>query len=189
MKKNTLTEAELKKIPKDALVVMYLSLAEQMEQLQVKIDALQENMNVLIQQRYGRKTEQSSQITGQLAINSLGEIVEILNEAEQLTDDGLPEEPTADKVLPASKKRKGKKAEDISKLEESTPTKHIIPEYILNQMFPNGYKELPPVETVHVEYQRARYLKHRDIICVYAGKDANGDDVIVKAAICGAGRS
>ena len=38
MKKNTLTEAELKKIPKDALVVMYLSLAEQMEQLQVKID-------------------------------------------------------------------------------------------------------------------------------------------------------
>lgn len=80
-------------------------------------------------------------------------------------------------MLPASKERKGKKAEDISKLEESTPTKHIIPEYILNQMFPNGYKELPPVETVHVEYQRARYLKHRDIICVYAGKDANGDDV------------
>lgn len=181
MKKNTLTEAELKKIPKDALVVMYLSLAEQMEQLQVKIDALQENMNVLVQQRFGRKTEQTSQITGQLAINSLGEIVEILNEAEQLTEDGLPEEPTADKVLPASKKRKGKKAEDISKLEESTPTKHIIPEYLLNQMFPNGYKELPPVETVHVEYQRARYLKHRDIICVYAGKDANGDDVIVKA--------
>ena len=138
-------------------------------------------MNVLVQQRFGRKTEQISQITGQLAINSLGEIVEILNEAEQLTEDGLPEEPTADKVLPASKKRKGKKAEDISKLEESTPTKHIIPEYILNQMSPNGYKELPPVETVHVEYQRARYLKHRDIICVYAGKDANGDDVIVKA--------
>ena len=48
MKKNTLTEAELKKIPKDALVVMYLSLAEQMEQLQVKKDALQENMNVLV---------------------------------------------------------------------------------------------------------------------------------------------
>lgn len=107
---------------------MYLSLAEQMEQLQVKIDALQENMNVLVQQRFGRKTEQKSQITVQLAINSLGEIIEILNEVEQLTEDGFPEEPTADKVLPASKKRKGKKAEDISKLEESTPTKHIIPE-------------------------------------------------------------
>ena len=181
MRKNTLTEAELKKIPKDALIVMYLGLAEQMEQLQVKIDALQENMNVLIQQRYGRKTEKSSQIAGQLAVNNLGEIVEILNEAEQLTEEGLPEEPAADKAIKESKKRKGKKTEDISRLEETTPTKHIIPEYELNRIFPNGYKELPPVETVHVEYQRARYLKHRDIICVYAGKDVNGDDVIVKA--------
>lgn len=181
MKKNTLSEAELKKIPKDALIVMYLGLAEQMEQLQRKIDALQENMNVLIQQRYGRKTEQSSQITGQLAINNLGEIVEILNEAEQLTEDGLPEEPSADKVITTSKKRTGKKTEDISRLEETTPTKHIIPEAELNRIFPNGYKELPPVESVHIEYQRARYLKHRDIICVYAGKDVNGDDVIVKA--------
>ena len=32
-----------------------------------------------------------------------------------------------------------------------------------------------------MEYQRAKYLKHREIIHVYAGKDANGDDVIVKA--------
>ena len=102
MRKNTLTEAELKKIPKDALIVMYLGLAEQMEQLQVKIDALQENMNVLIQQRYGRKTEKSSQIAGQLAVNNLGEIVEILNEAEQLTEEGLPEEPAADKAIKES---------------------------------------------------------------------------------------
>ena len=170
MKKNTLTEAELKKIPKDALVVMYLSLAEQMEQLQVKIDALQENMNVLIQQRYGRKTEQSSQITGQLAINSLGEIVEILNEAEQLTEDGLPEEPSADKVIKANNKRKGKKTEDISKLEETTPTKHIIPETELNRIFPNGYKELPPVETVHVEYQPTRKTENpREFLKDYSG--------------------
>ena len=177
----TLTEADLNNIPKETLVVMYLELKEQMDQLQVKMDSLQENMNVLIQQRFGRKTEQTSQITGQLAINNLGEIVEILNEAEQLTEDGLSEEPSVSDVIRTNRKHKGKKAEDISRLEEVTPTKHIIPEYELNQIFPNGYKELPPIESVHVEYQRARYLKHRDIVCVYAGKDSNGDDVIVKA--------
>lgn len=177
MKKNTLSEAELKKIPKDALIVIYLGLAEQMEQLQRKIDALQENMNVLIQQRYCRKTEQSSQMTVQLAINNLGEIVEILNEAEQLTEDDFPEEPSADKVITVSKKRKGRKLRISAGLRRLPPTKHIIPESELNRIFPNGYKELSPVESVHVEYQRARYLKHRDIICVNAGKDVNGDDV------------
>ena len=50
MKKNSLTEAELKRIPKDALVVMYLQLADQMDQLMIKMDGLQENMNVLIHQ-------------------------------------------------------------------------------------------------------------------------------------------
>lgn len=181
MNKNTLSEADLKKIPKDALVVMYLQLADQMNQLQAKMDALQENISVLIQQRYGRKTEKSSQITGQLAINNLGEIVEIINEAELLTENGVEEEPSADKVLPIRRKRTGKKAEDIGMLEEMTPTQYIIPEADLNRMFPNGYKELPSVETTHVEYQRARYLRHRDIVHVYAGKDANGDDYIVKA--------
>lgn len=181
MNKNTLSEADLKKIPKDALVVMYLQLADQMDQLQVKMDALQENISVLIQQRYGRKTEKTAQITGQLAINNLGEIVEILNEAELLTEDGIEEEPSSDKVLPIRKKRTGKKAEDMGMLEEMTPTQYIIPETELNRMFPKGYKELPSVETTHVEYQRARYLRHRDIVHVYAGKDANGDDYIIKA--------
>lgn len=181
MSKNTLSEADLKEIPKDTLVVMYLQLAEQMNQLQIKMDALQENISVLIQQRYGRKTEKSSQITGQLAINNLGEIVEILNEAEILTENGVEEEPALDKVLPVRRKRTGKRAEDIGMLEEMTPTEHIIPDADLNKMFPNGYKELPSVETTHVEYQRAKYLRHRDIIHVYAGKDANGDDYIVKA--------
>lgn len=181
MSKNTLSEADLKEIPKDTLVAMYLQLAEQMSQLQTKMDALQENISVLIQQRYGRKTEKSSQITGQLAINNLGEIVEILNEAEILTENGVEEEPASDKVLPVRRKRTGKRAEDISMLEEMTPTEHIIPDADLNKMFPNGYKELPSVETTHVEYQRAKYLRHRNIVHVYAGKDANGDDYIVKA--------
>ena len=181
MEKRGLTEAELKRIPKDALVVMHLQLMDQMEQLQAKMDALQENMNVLIQQRFGRKTEKASQITGQLVFNDNGEIVEILNEAEQLTENGLEDEPEIQVVLPVRKKTKGKKAEDISRLEEMTPTEYKFPESDLKELFPHGYKELPPIETVHVEYQRAKYLKHREIIHVYAGKDANGDDVIVKA--------
>ena len=181
MQNKILSEAELRRIPKDTLVAMFLQQTEQMNQLMVKLDALQENMNVLIQQRYGRKTEKTSQITGQLAINNLGEIVEILNEAELLTQDGIEEEPPADKVITTRKKRTGKKAEDISLLEEMTPTLHIIPKAELEALFPNGYKELPPVQTTHVEYQRAKYLKHTDIIHVYAGKDANGDDCIVKA--------
>jgi hypothetical protein len=110
MEKRGLTEAELKRIPKDALVVMHLQLMDQMEQLQAKMDALQENMNVLIQQRFGRKTEKASPITGQLVFNDNGEIVEILNEAEQLTENGLEDEPEIQVVLPVRKKTKGKKS-------------------------------------------------------------------------------
>lgn len=181
MRKNSLTEAELKRIPKDALVVMYLQLADQMDQLMVKMDALQENMNVLIQQRYGRKTEQTSQIAGQLAINNLGELVDILNEAEGLSEEGIVIEPDSDVTLPKRKKSKGKKAADISNLEEMEPTEHVLSEEELKNLFPNGYKELPVVTSVHVEYQRAKYLKHEDIVHVYAGKDINGEDCIVKA--------
>lgn len=181
MKTNSLTEAELNSIPKEALVKMYLQLADQMDQLMVKMDALQENMNVLVQQRFGRKTEQTSQITGQLAINNLGELVDILNEAEVYSEEGIVIEQDVSTILPVRKKSKGKKAADISKLEEMEPTEHTISETELKKLFPNGYKELPSVTSVHVEYQRAKYLRHEDIIHVYAGKDVNGDDYIVKA--------
>ena len=71
MKSKAFTEEELNMVSKDFLVKMYLQLADSFQQvnrqldavqtqnavLVKKIDALQENLAVLTQQRFGRKTE------------------------------------------------------------------------------------------------------------------------------------
>lgn len=181
MKKTTITEADLKQIPHDTLVVMYLELLEQMKQLQMSVDTLQENVNILIQQRFGRKTEKTSQIAGQLAMNNLGEIVDVFNEAEKVTTNGTIDEPSLNEIPATKGKREGKKAEVIGRLEKLKPIPHTISEEELKSMFPNGYSELPPVTSYHVEYQRAKYLLRTDEVHVYTGKDANGDNCIIKA--------
>ena len=71
MEKDVITKEYLEKLPVNALVTICLQNAEMMralsaqlitlqrqnEEYQKKIDTLQENMSVLIQQHFGRKTE------------------------------------------------------------------------------------------------------------------------------------
>jgi hypothetical protein len=103
---------ELNNQSKHDLVVLFLSLQEQFNDLNSRYKNLIEQIRAADQQRYGRKTEKSSELYEQLSF---------FNEAEKLSENN-PEEPTPDEVLPAQppkkKKQKGKRDQDLKGLPE-----------------------------------------------------------------------
>ena len=76
---NTWNQEQLNQLPKEMLVQLYLQMdsaldtimeqnrkiTEQNERQAHQIEALQENLAVLVQNRFGRKTEQVKQTDGQ----------------------------------------------------------------------------------------------------------------------------
>ncbi len=160
-----LQNAETMKLLSSQLTVLQAQNAEYMK----KIDTLQENMAVLIQQRFGKKTEKLAVNPDQITL----ELGDVLNEAETLTEDGIEEEPE-DVILVKRKKSKGKRAQDLSRLEKAEPEMHEMTEEELKERFPNGYTRLDDDVYYEVEYIRARYILHEHHVAVYAGKQKEG---------------
>lgn len=111
MENNTLTLDELNKLPKNAIALLYMQMSEsfallaaqnktiqeQNELLIKKTEDLKEQLAILTQHRFGRKTESEKQVLGQLSF-SLDDMC-ILNEAEVLTENGIPQEREFEKVV------------------------------------------------------------------------------------------
>ena len=186
MKSKAFTEEELNMVSKDFLVKMYLQLADSFQQvnrqldavqtqnavLVKKIDALQENLAVLTQQRFGRKTEKFPVNPDQYGID-LGD-VPVLNEAEAITEDGLPEEPDMETVIVKRRKKKGKREADLKNLESLPPEYHELSETRLAELFPKGYSRLEDDVYRELEYIPARCLVHEHHVAVYAGNNKEG---------------
>ena len=183
MEKNVMTREYLEKLPAEMVINICLQNAEMMKLLSAqltalqaqnaeymkKIDTLQENIAVLIQQRYGKKTEKVTVNPNQLSL----ELGDVLNEAETLTENGIEEEPE-DVILVKRKKSKGKRAQDLSRLEKAEPELHEMTEEELAARFPNGYTRLADDVYYEVEYIRARYILHEHHVAVYAGNRKEG---------------
>ena len=96
MENFTLSLDELNKLPKNAIALLYLQMSEsfsilsaqsqkiqnQNERLIRQIEDLQEQVAILTQQRFGKRTEVDKQILGQLSLSL--EDINVLNEAEVL---------------------------------------------------------------------------------------------------------
>lgn len=175
MNKSALTKEELRQIPQEVLVTMYLELAGKIDSLSQQINNLSEQNALLLQRAFGRKTEKTSVISGQLMLSVDGEL--ILNEAEVNTAESLPEEPTID-VVYKRKKTVGKRESDLSLIPVEETVEHTISEEELNAKFPNGYKELPPdIYSEVISVPKRLYIKeHR--VHKYADKK---EDCIVRA--------
>lgn len=59
MKTKIFTEEELNHVSKDMLIKMYLQLAESFDRMSVQLENLTEQVAILTQQKFGRKTEKS----------------------------------------------------------------------------------------------------------------------------------
>ena len=105
MENITLTLDELNKMPKNAIALLYIQMSEsftilsaqsqkiqdQNERLIHQIEDLQEQIAILTQQRFGKRTETDKQVMGQLSFSL--ENMCVLNEAEALVENGIPDEP------------------------------------------------------------------------------------------------
>lgn len=192
MKKNKLTREELNNIPKNAVVEMYLQLAtsfelisnqletlQQYSQSQAKaMEALQEKINLLTQSLFGRKTEKLSNITDDQISMDFGDMFNVFNEIESLTEEGIPVEPEMETITYNRKKQKGKRDEDLRGVEVVVEPTIELSEDELQDIFPKGYNRLPDEVYRDLEYIPASFKVHEHHIAVYAGKCDTG---IVKA--------
>lgn len=185
---------QLNIIPHDVMVQMYLQQSEayntlleqnsqllsQNKELISKVGMLEENIAVLNYRLFGRKTEKVSEMPGgdQLKFNFDFDDPLAFNEAEARVEDGMPEEPEIETVIIRRKKRKGKRKEDLSHVDEVQEDMHELSEEKLAEIFPHGYDRLPDETYSDIEYQRAKFIRHDHRIAVYAGKRGEG---IVKA--------
>ena len=109
-----LTPDKLNGLPKDALILLIMSMQDQLTALNSKLDDLTEQIAVANSHRYGRSTEKLSQFAGQGFFDADGNL--FFNEAEAIIDKtGEPAEPTFEQVTRKRTPRpKGKKETDLS---------------------------------------------------------------------------
>lgn len=189
---NTRNQEQLNQLPKEMLVQLYLQMdsaldtimeqnrkiTEQNERQAHQIEALQENLAVLVQNRFGRKTEKVKQTDGQYSLD-FDTMTLVLNEAEQVTENGPAAEPEAETVIVrhSSHRSKGKMERDL----QSVPTMDqdcTLSEEVLTALFPDGYTELPAEKMRPLlEYTPAHMQQVINHVHVYKGKDGT----IVKA--------
>lgn len=107
------TPEKLNELSKEALVLMVLSMQEQLASVNAKLDKLTEQIAIANNYRFGRHTEKLSEQEGQGWFDADGNIY--FNEAEAIHDQNPdPEEPSIETVVRIRKPRpKGKKEADL----------------------------------------------------------------------------
>ena len=112
-KQNPLTREQLKAFDKDLLVEMVYSLTEQVEEMNNKLAFMTEQINVMKNQRFGRHSEKSETLDGQMEF--------IFNETEIVIDefrkDSITELPI-EELIPLTSEPKGKTPHPKGRREE-----------------------------------------------------------------------
>jgi hypothetical protein len=185
MENNTLTLDELNKLPKNAIAMLYMQMSEsfallaaqnktiqeQNEHLIRQTEDLKEQLAVLTQQRFGRKTESDKQVLGQLSF-SLEDMC-ALNEAEVLTENGIPEETEIEKVMIRRKRSKGKRDLNLKDIEVEIVS-HECTDEELQEHFPKGWHTLDDEVYKELQYIPARFKVLEHHVKVYAGNHDSG---------------
>lgn len=184
-----LSEEQLNTFSKEALIVLFSSLQDQLASVQEQLDAansrladnnrqielLIEQIRIMNQRHFGRKSESNLDTNdGQITI------FDFFNEAELLIKDDL-KEPEIEEVVISSYKRsktKGKREADLKGL-PARIIEHKLSEEELAVLFPEGYKELPEEIYKRLYVIPETFMVDEHHVHVYASKKNNG--VIKKA--------
>ena len=172
-----LTPEQLGRMDKDALIAIITSLQIQLDTISNQLSFLTEQIALMNQRSFGRKTEQKNQFPDQLSFQDCYD-KDVFNEPEVLSDSS--KEPDISEIIVPSHTRKAKTSrEDILKDLPARIFEHEIAKDELEKMFPNGYKDLPceTYQRLHIIPQTFMVDEHH--VHVYASKDNDG--TIVKA--------
>lgn len=192
MENRTLTLDELNKMPKNAIALLYMQMSEsftilsaqsrkiqdQNERLIRQIEDLQEQVAILTQQRFGKRTETDKQVLGQLSFSL--ENMCVLNEAEVLVENGIPDEPDMEKVIVRKKRSKGKRDLNLQDIEVEV-IHHDCSEEELQEHFPKGWHPMEDEVYKELQYIPARFKVLEHHIKVYAGNSDCGGFLRAKA--------
>lgn len=192
MENITLTLDELNKMPKNAIALLYIQMSEsftilsaqsqkiqdQNERLIHQIEDLQEQIAILTQQRFGKRTETDKQVMGQLSFSL--ENMCVLNEAEALVENGIPDEPDIEKVVVRRKRTKGKRDLNLQDIEVEV-INHDCSEEELREHFPKGWHPMEDEVYKELQYIPARFKVLEHHIKVYAGNSDCGSFLRAKA--------
>lgn len=171
-----LSPEELNKMSKKSLILIIGSLQDQLTTISSQLDFLTEQIALMNQRQFGRKTERADQMPEQLSL--FDSTFETFNEPEVFSDDSP--EPEITEVIVSSYTRKNKTTRE-EKL-EGLPARiidHELTEEELAEKFPDGYKELPPETYKRLSIIPQTFIVDEHHVHVYASK--TNDGTIVKA--------
>ena len=143
-----LSKEELNKMDKNVLITIIGVLQTQLNAISSQLDFLTEQIALMNQRSFGRKTEQLDEMHQMT-------LFEVFNEPEVLSDDS--KEPEISEIIIPSHTRKKKTTREENL--EGLPVRifnHTLSEEQLKERFPDGYKELP-----------CKVYKRLSIMCMY----------------------
>ena len=165
-----LSHDELKKLNKTSLILIIASLQEQIDHMSDQLNTLVEQVSLMNQRSFGRKTDRSDQFPGQLSFLD-----------DPAASSTAPEEPEVTEIVVSAHTRKAKsKREDLL---EGLPARiydHELSKKELKKLFPEGYKELPPEIYKRLSFIPETYMVDEHHVHVYASKKNDGRIVRAK---------
>ena len=178
------TEEQLNKLDKELLVQLFLGLQDQMEGLTRQTQALNDKMQLMMEQlvlskksRFGRSSEKMAG-PGQIRFMEVdGEIV-FFNEAEAVCDLDDPEPDSLEPQQPKKKKQAGKREADLAGLPVRRIDHYLSEKELAAEFGEKGWKQLPDAISRCYRFVPAKVEVEEHHVGVYSSKT---DDRMVKA--------
>ena len=178
------TEEQLNKLDKELLVQLFLGLQDQMEGLTKQTQALNDKMQLMMEQlvlskksRFGRSSEKMAG-PGQIRFMEVdGEIV-FFNEAEAVCDLDAPEPDSLELQQPKKKKQAGKREADLAGLPVRRIDHYLSEKELAAEFGEKGWKQLPDAISRCYRFVPAKVEVEEHHVGVYSSKT---DDRMVKA--------
>ena len=178
------TEEQLNKLDKELLVQLFLGLQDQMEGLTRQTQALNDKMQLMMEQlvlskksRFGRSSEKMAG-PGQIRFMEVdGEIV-FFNEAEAVCGLDAPEPDSLEPQQPKKKKQAGKREADLAGLPVRRIDHYLSEKELAAEFGERGWKQLPDAISRCYRFVPAKVEVEEHHVGVYSSKT---DDRMVKA--------
>ena len=115
-KKNIITQEQLDNMPEDVIKTLFLQMQDtlqivssQLDSVTKQYESIKEQLAILTQQKFGRKTEVTATFDERQLVYDLDTLL-ILNEAEYILETCIPDDPSMSQVVRTPRvKKKGKR--------------------------------------------------------------------------------
>ncbi len=178
------TEEQLNKLDKELLISLFLGMQNQMEELTKQTEALNEKMQLMMEQlilskknRFGRSSEKLED-PNQICFMEVNGTIVFFNEAEAVCDLEAPEPEELELKKVKPKKQAGKRAADLSDLPVQRVDHYLTEEELTAEFGKNGWKQLPDMISRCYQFIPAKVEVEEHHIGVYSSKV---DEHMVKA--------